>query len=144
MTRVVIDTNVLVSALLQPESLPAAVLLLALSGHVQLCVSDAVFAEYDDVIRRPRLKRPLDVIERTLQSIRKRAHWVKPTIRVEECSDLDDNIFLECAQAAAADYLVTGNQRHFPKRWKKTKVIGARELIELLIEQEDSERDSIP
>jgi uncharacterized protein len=53
MIRVVIDTNILVSALLQPESLPAAVLMLALSGQVELCVSDAVIAEYDEVIRRP-------------------------------------------------------------------------------------------
>ena len=137
MIRVVIDTNILVSALLQPEGLPAAVFMLALSGQVQLCVSNAIFAEYDDVIRRPRLKRPLDVIEGTLQSIRKLGHWIKPTIRVEECSDADDNVFLECAQAAEADYLVTGNQRHFPRRWKKTRVVSARELVELLMEQEE-------
>lgn len=137
MIRVVIDTNILVSALLQPEGLPAAVLMLALSGEVQLCLSDAVFAEYDEVIRRPHLKRPPEVIEGTLQSIRKLGHWVKPSVQVEECSDPDDNAFLECAQAAKADYLVTGNQRHFPERWKKTKVITARELIELLMEQEE-------
>ena len=137
MIRVVIDTNILVSALLRPESIPAAVLLLALSGQVQLCVSDAIFAEYGAVIRRPHLKRSPVVIEGTLQSIRKLGHWVKPTIRVEECTDPDDNVFLECAQAAKADYLVTGNQRHFPNRWKKTRVISARELIELLIDQEE-------
>ena len=34
----------------------------------------------------------------------------------------------------ATDYLVTGNQRHFPELWKKTKVMGARELIQLLME----------
>ena len=136
MIRVVIDTNILVSALLQPEGLPAAVFMLARSGQVQLCVSEAIFEEYEEVIRRPRLKRPLDVIHDALQSIRKLGHWVKPTIRVDECTDADDNIFLECAQAAEADYLVTGNQRHFPERWKKTKVIGAREFIELIIDQE--------
>jgi putative PIN family toxin of toxin-antitoxin system len=134
--RVVIDTNILVSALLQPESLPAAVLMLALSGEAELCVSDSVFAEYDEVIHRPHLKRPPDVIESTLQSIRKLGHWVKPDVRVVECTDPDDNVFLECAQAGEADYLVTGNKRHFPDRWKKTKVISARELIELLMEQE--------
>jgi putative PIN family toxin of toxin-antitoxin system len=136
MIRVVIDTNILVSALLQPESLPAAVLTLGLSGKVQLCVSEAVFAEYDEVIRRPHLKRPPDVIEGTLQSIRKLGHWVKPNVRVTESTDPDDNIFLECAQAGKADYLVTGNQRHFPDRWKKTNVIGARELIERVMEQD--------
>jgi len=40
-----------------------------------------------------------------------------------------DNIFLECADAARADYLITGNQRHFPKFWKKTKIISSPELI---------------
>jgi putative PIN family toxin of toxin-antitoxin system len=94
MTRIVMDTNILVSALLKPESLPAAVLMLAASGEVQLCVSDDVFAEYDDVIRRKHLKRPLDVIEGTLQLIRKQGHWVKPKLSVDECSDPDDNIFL--------------------------------------------------
>jgi putative PIN family toxin of toxin-antitoxin system len=136
MIRVVIDTNVLVSALLQPESLPASVLMLALSGQIQLCVSDAVFAEYDEVIRRPRLKRSPEIIESTLQSIRKLGYWVKPTIGVMACTDADNNIFIECAEAARANYLVTGNQRHFPVRWKKTRVIGARELIEFLIDQE--------
>ena len=137
MIRVVIDTNILVSALLQPEGLPAAVLMLALSGRIRFCVSDPVFTEYDEVIRRPRFKRSPHVIEGTLQSIRKLGYWVKPNIRVEKCTDPDDDVFLECAQTAEADYLVTGNQRHFPDRWKKTKVIGARELIDLLMEQEE-------
>ena len=93
MIRVVIDTTFLVSALLQPEGLPAAVLMLALSGEVRLCVSDAVFAEYDEVIRRPRFKRSAAVIESTLSSIRKLGHWVKPGVRVEGCSDLRRQCF---------------------------------------------------
>src|ERR1700682_5680091 len=106
MIRVVIDTNILVCALLQPEALPAAVLMLTLSGEAQLCVSDAVFAQCKEVIRRPHLKRPPDVIEGTLQSIRKLGHWVKPRVSVAECTDPDDNVFLECAEAAEADYVV--------------------------------------
>ena len=51
MIRVVIDTNVIVSALLQPLGPPARVFLLALSGVIRLCVSGNVFAEYDEVIR---------------------------------------------------------------------------------------------
>lgn len=137
MIRVVIHTKYSCLPLLQPEGLPAAVLMLALSGEVRLYVSDAIFAEYDEVIRRPRLKRSPDVIEGTLRSIRKLGHCVKPSVRVKECTDPDDSVFLECAQAAEADYLVTGNRRHFPDRWKKTKVIDARELIEILIEREN-------
>jgi predicted nucleic acid-binding protein len=43
----------------------------------------------------------------------------------------DDNMFLECADASGADYLITGNQRHFPRFWKKTKFITTREFISL-------------
>jgi predicted nucleic acid-binding protein len=46
--------------------------------------------------------------------------------------DPDDNKFLECADAARADYLVTGNQRHFPRFWKQTKVITSREFISIV------------
>ena len=42
-----------------------------------------------------------------------------------------DNVFLECADKAGADYLITGNSRHFPKFWKKTKIITAREFVNL-------------
>jgi predicted nucleic acid-binding protein len=38
---------------------------------------------------------------------------------------------LECADAARADYLITGNQKHFPRFWKKTKIITTREFISL-------------
>jgi uncharacterized protein len=44
-------------------------------------------------------------------------------------SDPADNVFIECADAARADYLVTGDQRHFPKFWKSTKVINSREFL---------------
>jgi len=47
-------------------------------------------------------------------------------------SDPDDNIFLECADAARADYLITGNLKHFPRFWKNTKIINSREFISLV------------
>ena len=46
--------------------------------------------------------------------------------------DPGDNRFLECADTARADYLVTGNLRHFPKFWKKTEVITSREFISIV------------
>jgi len=55
MIRVVIDTNVLVSALLTSGGLPEAVINLAISGAVQWCASESVLAEYEDVVKRPRL-----------------------------------------------------------------------------------------
>ncbi len=46
--------------------------------------------------------------------------------------DPADNIFIECADAAGADCLITGDQRHFPKFWKKTKIISSREFLDLV------------
>jgi putative PIN family toxin of toxin-antitoxin system len=99
MIRVVLDTNVIVSALLQPLGLPAAVFLLVAGGAVQLCVSGNVYAEYDEVIRRPRLARDEGIIAATLQTIREKGFWVRPTESIRACSDPDDDIFLECAYA---------------------------------------------
>jgi len=55
MMRVVLDTNVLVSALLKPTSLPRNVLRLGLAGRFQIVVSDAVFAEYQLILPRREL-----------------------------------------------------------------------------------------
>ena len=45
--------------------------------------------------------------------------------------DPDDNMFLECAETAHADYLITGNKRHFPSVWRSTKIVNARDVEEL-------------
>ena len=67
-----------------------------------------------------------------LQLIRTHSHTVKPLRPLQVAKDPDDNKFLECADAARCDYLVTGNTRHFPKFWKKTKVITSREFMDLV------------
>src|SRR5258706_15353862 len=95
-------------------------------------VSPPMLDEYRRVLARPELKlHPAQVAE-LLALIDSRSHLVTPAPPVAACSDPDDNIFLECAEAARADYLVTGNKRHYPKFWKSTKVINAREWIEVV------------
>jgi predicted nucleic acid-binding protein len=77
-------------------------------------VSGDVYAEYEEVIRRPKFDRSDTVIEQALRAIRDGGFWVKPSDKVRACSGPDDDIFLECARAARAHYLVTGNLKHFP------------------------------
>jgi len=132
MTRVVLDTNIIVSALLQPLGPSAQVFLLAIGGSIQLCMSGNVYAEYEEVIRRPRLRRDESVVSATLQTIRERGLWVKPSEAVRACVDPDDDMFLECAQAARATYLVTGNTRDFPASWLDTRIITPRQFLEIL------------
>jgi uncharacterized protein len=131
MIRVVLDTNILVSALLQPQGLPARTFLTTIAGtRAQLCVSGDIYAEYEEVIRRPKFNRSEEVIEHTLRAIRQNGFWVKPSEKVHACSDPDDDIFLECAQAARAHYLVTGNLKDFPPTWADTRIVTARQLLE--------------
>ena len=133
MIRVVLDTNIIVSALLQPLGPPARVFVLALGGGFQLCVSAKIYAEYEEVISRARLQRSQDIIASTLQTIREKGFWVRPAERIRVCPDPDDDIFLECAQAAQADYLVTGNIKHFPTSWARTRIVTARWLLDNLL-----------
>jgi putative PIN family toxin of toxin-antitoxin system len=130
--RLVLDTNVLVSAALKPDGLQRTVLLLALAKPARLYVSAPILAEYKTVLLRPELQISKGLRHRFLQLIKSRAHLVKPLRHLAVAADPDDNIFLECADAARADYLVTGNQRHFPRFWKQTKVITSREFLDLV------------
>jgi putative PIN family toxin of toxin-antitoxin system len=139
MIPVVIDTNIIVSALLQPLGPPAQVFSLVRGVAIQLCLSGEVYAEYEEVIRRPRFRRDEDVITAALGTMRERGFWVKPTQAVRACADPDDDIFLECAQAARAAYLVTGNLRHFPATWLGTRIVTARQFLEIVATEAEQE-----
>jgi putative PIN family toxin of toxin-antitoxin system len=130
--RLVIDTNVVVSAVLNPEGLQRTVFLLATTKPSRWYVSDPIMGEYSAVLTRPELKIRKSLRLQTIQLIKNHTYPVTPSQLPQATSDPDDNIFLECADAARADYLVTGNQRHFPRFWKKTKIIHSREFLDII------------
>ena len=130
--RVVIDTNIVVSAALRPYGLQRTVFLLALTKPARMYVSREILGEYRSVLARPALKITKGRQLQLLQLVRNRVQVVHPRYKLEVTSDPEDNKFLECADAARADYLITGNQRHFPKFWKNTKVITSREFVSLV------------
>lgn len=127
--RLVLDTNIVVSAALKPAGLQRTVLLLALTKPARLYLSAPVFAEYRAVLSRAELRIRKGLRQQLLQFLANRAHFVAPSGSLHVTSDPADNIFLECADAARGDYLITSNPRHFPKFWKKTKIITSREFI---------------
>ena len=129
--RLVIDTNVLISAAIKPAGLQRTVLLLAITRPARLYLSRPILAEYSEVLGRRELRIRKGLRQQLLQLIKNHSYTVVPTRRLHVTSDPDDNMFLECADAARADYLVTGNQKHFPRFWKKTKIITTREFISL-------------
>jgi len=130
--RLVLDTNIVVSAALKPDGVQRTVVSIAATKPAHLYISQVIFSEYREVLARPELKIRRALREQFLGLLWRRSRLVKPSRRLEITKDPGDNIFLECAEAARADYLVTGNTRHFPTYWRGTKVITSREFIELV------------
>jgi len=132
MTKVVIDTSVLVSALLTEHGAEATVLDSVLDGKLIWCVSEAILAEYKATLHRPKfrgIERRKIVAALTLAAS---GRMTVVTTRLAHSPHESDNRFYECAQAARADYLVTGNRKHFRKDLPPTTIVNARELLHLL------------
>jgi uncharacterized protein len=129
--RLVLDTNIVVSAALNPDGLQRTTLLLALTKPARFYIALPILEEYAGVLRRPELKVRKGERMRLLQLIKNRSYVIRPVRHLAVASDPDDNMFLECADAARADYLITGNRRHFPTFWRGTKIISSREFVTL-------------
>lgn len=108
--RVVLDTNIVVSGLLQAQGNPAQVVALVLSGAVQACHDKHVLAEYAEVLARPRFRLDPIRVRHVLNKFEADGLAVdasgEPNL---DLPDRDDEPFLAVALAVQADYLVTGN-----------------------------------
>jgi uncharacterized protein len=113
--KVVLDTNILVSALLQSLGNPAKILTLVLSGAIQICYDERIFAEYSEVLARPRFKFAPERIRDLLKKIELDGVAIDASEKTNlGLPDPDDEPFLAVALAASADFLVTGNLAHYP------------------------------
>jgi putative PIN family toxin of toxin-antitoxin system len=111
---VVLDTNVLVSALLSPLGNPAKIYGMFLTETLKLVYSAEILAEYLDVLHRPRLRIPAEEAGKVLDAIQEYGNQVEPVPSKHEMIDEDDRVFYDAAKCAGA-YLVTGNTKHYPK-----------------------------
>ena len=130
--KVVVDTNIVVSAHLSDGGYPSFVVDLCLSSRLQWFASPAILEEYAEVLQRKRFRIDPKLVRSSLRLIRERTKIAKPRQALSICSDPDDNKFLECALEIEADYLVTGNKRHFPARLGQTRIVSPRELVEII------------
>jgi len=133
MIRVVFDTNILFSAAFKSVGVPAQVLDLVIPGVLTPCLSGAIMDEYQDVLTRPILQPHAARAREVLALMAEFAVHVSPAQKLSLCSDPDDDRFLECALAAEAAYLVTGNLRHFPKGYEPVSIVTPRQLLNRLI-----------
>jgi len=128
--KIVLDTNVLVSGLLSPFSSPADILRLFLSNQLQLCVDARILTEYREVLHLPKFQFDKGRVEILMDYIHKIAVLVNSIPLSNTMSDPDDVPFLEVAVSGGAEYLVTGNIRHFPAKYGNVQIITPAELID--------------
>lgn len=108
--RAVLDTNVVLSGFIKPESVPGQAMEAAfLRGEV--LISSLVLGEFEAVLNRPKFDRygPLDSRRRYLRSFLNAAKPILVIDTVADCRDPRDNMFLELALSGNADAIVTGD-----------------------------------
>ena len=138
----VIDTNVLVSAMLKEHSNPWHITDKMFHGNIVPLVNGKILNEYVDVLSRPKFKFPISKIDKMLSDIIQNAIFVD-TDNIEELKEIlpdpKDVVFYEVVMEARKEhdaYLVTGNIKHFPF---KTFIVTPREMLDIINQSNESE-----
>lgn len=134
--RVVLDTGILVAALITRDTPPDRLYQLWRKRRFTLITSESQLDEFRRVTRYRKLRRFLKAHEAgtLVRGVRARAVIVSELPEVDLVDDPDDNLVLATAVAGEADYLVTGDRQHLLqlKNVRRTRVLTAREMTELL------------
>jgi len=130
-TIAVIDTNVIVSALLSHNSNSATVQVLqaVMDGRIKILHHPDILREYQEVLMRPKFKFNKESIEAIVSFLTKTGLSTERTKTTEDMADPKDIVFYEVTLSNDDAYLVTGNLKHFPH---KPIVISPKEMIEIL------------
>ena len=134
---VVIDTNVLVSAVLKSHSVPGSIVELAFDGPSIPILNEAIEKEYREVLSRPKFHLPEDLVEGIMSTFHKRAIYVDAEHLDVELPDPKDLVFYEVVMEERKEedaYLVTGNIRHFPTR---PFIVTPREMLDIILRDQD-------
>ena len=128
----VIDTNVLVSAMLVPDSMPGTVLKYVYTSVIAPLINEEIMNEYIEVINREKFGFDKNDIDLVISNIKNSALVLERTISDEQFDDQKDVMFYEVALTGINKtnaYLVTGNIKHFPKR---PFVVTPREMVDII------------
>ena len=124
--RVVLDTNIIVSAMISSTGNPAKVYRMFLNGMLTLVYSEDILTEYQDVLYRPRLHIPTEEAGKVLTAVNHYGMLSTPAPSTVSMPDESDRKFYDAAKCAEAS-LITGNTRHYPR---EPFIITPAEFIE--------------
>ena len=134
MQKIILDTNIIVSAIIQKSYPHYIVYEHVFEEEVQLCLSKALWDEYCEVLDRakfskiPNFKNNTDIVLNRLMKI---AIFYEPKIYLNVIKDSDDNKLLELAEESNADFLITGNHLDFDiTHYNNTRILSPRDFWE--------------
>ena len=129
----VLDTNIVASATYW-RGKPAHCLEAWVLGKYDLAISHPILAEYEEVIVRLATRYPAKCPTDWLNAIKQAGHLYLPDPLPTATPDRDDQMFIECAVAARADYLVTGDRGHLLslKQVEGTPIVTASDYLRFL------------
>lgn len=128
--KIVLDINVLVAGLLSPFGPCAKIVRMLSSGDLTLYLDSRILSEYNEVLRRSKLRFQVDKVVALLDYIENHGHIVASSPLSDLLPDSGDEPFLEVAVAGQAVCLVTGNQAHFPpKQCQGIKVLSPSDFL---------------
>ena len=113
---IVVDTNVLISSFLKPFSDTAKILRMILENKLRIAIDLRILIEYEEVLKRQEFMFDKNKIKLVISFLRKNGIFINALPLENSLPDEDDDPFLEVAVSAKADYLITGNIKHFPQK----------------------------
>lgn len=133
--KIVIDTNILVSAILKDRTPEQVILFVAEHDQFEWLVSDAILAEYKAVIIRPKFKLPPEIIEKWLVVFDLMTNYIDVNLEIDFPRDQKDAKFLACAIAGRAKFFITGD-KDFTEAQKllDTIIISVTDFNHLIID----------
>ena len=135
MVKVVVDTNVLVSATLFGGN-PEKIMDLAREGKIKLIISEEILGEFKEVLKRKFGFSP-DYAELTASDIKEISSLVIPTQKVDVVKEEADNRILECGIEGKVQYIISGDKRHLLplKEFKGIKIVSPAQFLEILSQE---------
>jgi putative PIN family toxin of toxin-antitoxin system len=113
--RVILDTNIIVSAFLNPKGIPGDILSLVLTHKIIICYDNKIFSEYTDILTGSKFNFDNDLVNNFLEFVRNNGEYIVAESQDIQFDDKDDKIFYDVFKSGDAEYLITGNKKHYPQ-----------------------------
>jgi putative PIN family toxin of toxin-antitoxin system len=129
--KIVLDTNIIVSAFINPKGIPGEIISLLLARKITICYDNKILSEYMEILKKSKFNFDTILADDFLDFIKENGEYILAEPQRIKFSDEDDKMFYDVYKSSDASYIVTGNKKHFPK---EKNIITPREFIEISYE----------